>query len=332
MINVKNVEIEIKLIKEAILNLKKSKTLKEINEINIKFLGKKGLFNKLLNNLHKLSLKKRSFFGCIINENKQKFKQVFNKQKNLLIKIHNSNSIISETLDVTLLGNKITNGTFHPVTHTISYIENFFENVGFQTITGQEIEDVYHNFDALNINEYHPSRTEHDTFWFNKNILLRTQTSNIQIRSVKNGKPPIKLISPGRVYRNDSDNTHTPMFHQVEGIAIDTNLNFSNLKKLIYDFLYSFFTHNICIRFRPSYFPFTEISAEVEIKKNNNWIEILGCGMICTNILRNLNINPKIYSGFAFGLGVERLAMIKYNLNDVRTFFKNDIRFLRQFK
>lgn len=212
-------------------------------------------------------------------------------------------------------------------------VKNFFNKFSFSVFTGLEIEDEYHNFDALNIPIYHPSRTNHDTFWFDKNRLLRTQTSCVQIRVMKENRPPIRIISYGRVYRNDHDQTHTPMFHQIEGLVVDTDISFGNLKEILYSFLQDFFKDNLKIRFRPSYFPFTKISAEVDImeKKSNCWLEVLGCGMLHPNVLLNVGINPENFSGFAFGMGVERLTMLRYGITDLRSFFENDLRFLKQF-
>ncbi len=241
--------------------------------------------------------------------------------------------LAEETIDISLPGRTMENGGFHPVTRTIDRIETFFSELGFSVESGPEIEDAYYNFDALNIPGHHPARADHDTFWFDATRLLRTQTSGVQIRIMEKQKPPIRIISPGRVYRNDYDQTHTPMFQQMEGFIVDKNISFSNLKWTLHDFLHNFFEEELKIRFRPSYFPFTEPSAEVDVmNKNGKWLEVLGCGMVHPSVLRNVNIDPEVYSGFAFGMGIERLTMLRYRVTDLRAFFENDLRFLKQFK
>ncbi len=231
----------------------------------------------------------------------------------------------------------------HPVTRTIERIEKLFANAGFSVAEGPEIEDDYHNFEALNIPAHHPARAMHDTFYFDEHLLLRTHTSPVQIRVMENAEPPLKVIAPGRVYRCDSDLTHTPMFHQVEGFLVDENVTFADLKGIIHDFLQGFFEKDLKVRFRPSYFPFTEPSAEVDIEcvmcegegcrvcSQTGWLEVLGCGMIHPEVMRHVNIDTEKYSGYAFGMGVERLGMLRYGVNDLRLFFENDLRFLRQF-
>lgn len=241
--------------------------------------------------------------------------------------------LAAETIDVTLPGRRIENGGLHPVTRTIERIESFFGELGFTVESGPEIEDDFHNFDALNIAADHPARTDHDTFFFNPKLMLRTHTSGVQIRTLEERQPPLRFIAPGRVYRNDYDQTHTPMFHQVEGMLVDENVNFAQLKGILHDFLCNFFEEDLEVRFRPSYFPFTEPSAEVDVKgKNGKWLEVLGCGMVHPNVLRSVGIDPEKYSGFAFGMGVERLTMLRYGVNDLRAFFENNLRFLKQFK
>ena len=227
----------------------------------------------------------------------------------------------------TIIGNK------HPVSSTLNEIEKIFLNAGFLVEDGPEIEDEYHNFTALNIPENHPARAMHDTFYFTAQYLLRTHTSPIQIRSMEQYGVPIRVIAPGKVYRRDSDITHTPMFHQIEGLVIDKDINFTHLKGILHDFINTFFEDEMKVRFRPSYFPFTEPSAEVDLlSKDNQWLEILGCGMVHPKVLTNLGIDNEIFNGYAFGMGVERLAMLKYGINDIRLFYENDLNFLNQFK
>jgi len=238
-----------------------------------------------------------------------------------------------ERIDVSLPGSKTETGGLHPVTITINRVTKFFSELGFSVETGPEIESDYYNFDALNIPKHHPARADHDTFWFNPELLLRTQTSGVQIRTMEKMQPPIRIMAPGRVYRNDYDQTHTPMFHQIELLYVDKKANFTELKGLLHDFLRAFFEEDLQVRFRPSYFPFTEPSAEVDVMgKNGKWLEVLGCGMVHPNVLRNVGIDPNEYSGFAVGMGVERLTMLRYNVTDLRSFFENDLRFLKQFK
>jgi len=232
----------------------------------------------------------------------------------------------------------------HPVTTTLRRISKIFASVGFQVVEGPEIEDDYHNFEALNIPAHHPARAMHDTFYFDAHTVLRTHTSPVQIRVMESEKPPLKVIAPGRVYRCDSDITHTPMFHQVEGFLVDTDVSFADLKGVVYEFLRAFFEKDIQVRFRPSYFPFTEPSAEVDIEcvmcggqgcrvcSHTGWLEVMGCGMIHPEVFKAVNIDSETYSGFAFGMGVERLAMLRYGINDLRLFFENDLKFLEQFK
>ncbi len=310
--------------------IKKIKNIKSINNLFKKYLGKKGYINNLIKLLHNSPNEIKPKIGKKINFIKKYLnKKIINKKKNIqLNNIKNKNYI-----DYSLTGkNYISEGNLHPITLTLNKIENFFNELGFETIHGPEIENIYYNFDSLNINKYHPSRTSNDTFWINKKKLLRTQTSCVQTRYMKNKKPPIKAITSGCVFRKDLDNTHTPMFHQLEGFLIDKNINFSNLKYIIKKFILFFFKEKKKIKFIPSYFPFTEPSAEIFIKNfKNKWIEILGCGLIHKNVLKNMNINTKKYSGLAFGIGIERLIMIKYNLTDIKILYENNIKLLEQF-
>ncbi|MGP1931306.1 MAG: phenylalanine--tRNA ligase subunit alpha [Arsenophonus sp. ET-YP4-MAG3] len=323
----------IELISLAKTAIEKAQDVAVLNSVRIEFLGKKGHLTLQMLSLHNLPEKERLAARIIINQAKQELQNLFNSRKEQLETIIFNTLIAAEKIDITLPGRQIENGSFHPITHTIYRIEKFFSELGFSIIYGPEIEDDYHNFDALNIPLYHPTRVSHDTFWFNTTCLLRTQTSSVQIRTMKDKKPPIRIIAPGRVYRNDHDQTHTPMFHQIEGLIVDNNISFSNLKATVHYFLNYFFEEKIHARFRASYFPFTEPSAEVDVmNKNGKWLEILGCGMVHPNVLRNVGIDPNLYSGFAFGIGVERLAMLRYNIIDLRVFFENDLRFLKQFR
>lgn len=319
------------LIEEAKLYIKNANSVFELNLISVKFFGKNGFLNKEFYKLRNYSLKERKILGSFLNKNKKNIKILFNKKqyelKNNFLKLQLKNN----DLDVSLPGRNEEYGTFHPITKIIIIVENFFRNLGFSVVYGKEIEDNYHNFDALNIPNNHPSRSFKDTFFLNKNCLLRTQTSTIQIHVMKNNLPPIRIITSGKVFRRDFDKSHTPMFHQIDGFYVDRNVNFSHLKSIIFSFLNFLFKKNINIRFRPSYFPFTTPSAEVDIMNDGKWLEILGCGMVHPNILQNFKINTDIYSAFAFGIGIERLAMIIFGIKDLRVFFENDVRFLKQF-
>ena len=239
--------------------------------------------------------------------------------------------IKKDKLDVTLPGFQGYKGSFHPVTQTIKDITSFFERMGFNVETGPEAEVDYYNFEALNVPEDHPAKDMHDTFYLSNSGLLRTHTSPVQIRTMEKSKPPHRMICPGKVYRKDSDLTHTPMFHQIEGLVVEEDASFAQLKGLLNDFLEDFFGEKVELRFRPSYFPFTEPSAEVDIRWKKNWLEVLGCGLVHPNVLEAVGVDTKNYSGFAFGLGVERMAMLKYDIPDLRAFFENDLRFLKQF-
>ncbi|CAH0533448.1 Phenylalanine--tRNA ligase alpha subunit [Vibrio stylophorae] len=307
--------------------------LAALDEIRVQYLGKKGDLTLQLQSLGKLPPEERREAGQLINQAKQEVQQAINARRDALQKAELEAKLAAETIDVTLPGRRIENGGLHPVTRTIERIETFFGELGFAVKKGPEIEDDFHNFDALNIAADHPARTDHDTFFFNPKLMLRTHTSGVQIRTMEAEQPPLRFIAPGRVYRNDYDQTHTPMFHQVEGMMVDKNINFAQLKGILNDFLCNFFEEDLEIRFRPSYFPFTEPSAEVDVKgKNGKWLEVLGCGMVHPNVLRAVNIDPEEYQGFAFGMGVERLTMLRYGVNDLRAFFENDLRFLKQFK
>ncbi|MEV3832921.1 phenylalanine--tRNA ligase subunit alpha [Aeromonas allosaccharophila] len=304
-----------------------------LDEIRVKYLGKKGFFTEQMKGLGALSAEERPAAGAVINQAKQQVLDVLNERREALEVAVLNQKLAAETIDVSLPGRRIENGGLHPVTRTIERIERLFGEMGFKVARGPEIEDGFHNFDALNIPAHHPARTDHDTFYFNPDLMLRTHTSGVQIRTMQQQQPPIRIIAPGRVYRNDYDMTHTPMFHQVEGLLVDEHASFTELKGILHDFLRNYFEEDLTIRFRPSYFPFTEPSAEVDVMgKNGKWLEVLGCGMVHPNVLRSVGIDPEKYSGFAFGMGVERLTMLRYGVNDLRAFFENDLRFLKQFK
>ncbi|MGK0297662.1 MAG: phenylalanyl-tRNA synthetase alpha chain [Gammaproteobacteria bacterium] len=305
--------------------------LQVLDKIRVTYLGKKGLLTAKLKELGKLPADQRPAAGQVINEAKEKIHFLISEKKLILEDQGYAEKVTSESIDISLPGRGQSQGSLHPITQTLAEIESLFINIGFKVADGPEIEDNYHNFEALNMPENHPARDMHDTFYIDADKLLRTHTSNVQIRYMKENKPPMAIIAPGRVYRCDSDMTHTPMFHQVEGLLINEDVTFANLKGLLAEFLNQFFNKELQVRFRPSYFPFTEPSAEVDILGDNGWMEILGCGMVHPNVLDNVGINSERYNGFAFGMGVERLAMLKYGIEDIRLFFENDIRFLKQF-
>ncbi|CUX95893.1 Phenylalanine--tRNA ligase alpha subunit [Candidatus Gullanella endobia] len=321
------------LLMQAKADIEQSKDTEELELVRVKYLGKKGYFSQKILEMRNLEPDEWPTVGTVINQTKQDIQKAFAKQKMILECAALKSQLETEIIDISLPGRRMENGGLHPISHTIAHIEDFFGKLGFSVVTGLEIEDDYHNFDALNIPAYHAARTDHDTFWLDATRLLRTQTSSVQIRIMKTKQPPIRIISSGRVYRNDCDQTHTPMFHQIEGLIVDTNISFANLKGIQHDFLNYFFKKDLQIRFRPSYFPFTEPSAEMDVMgENGHWLEVLGCGMLHPNILYNAGIDSEIYSGFAFGIGIERLTMLRYGITDLRAFFENDLRFLKQFK
>ncbi|ENM3750723.1 TPA: phenylalanine--tRNA ligase subunit alpha [Vibrio cholerae] len=321
------------IIANATAAINAAESLVALDEVRVQYLGKKGELTLQLQSLGKLPPEERRTAGQEINVAKDAVQKALAERKDALQSAELEAKLAAETIDVTLPGRRIENGGLHPVTRTIERIESFFGELGFTVESGPEIEDDFHNFDALNIAADHPARTDHDTFFFNPKLMLRTHTSGVQIRTLEERQPPLRFIAPGRVYRNDYDQTHTPMFHQVEGMLVDENVNFAQLKGILHDFLCNFFEEDLEVRFRPSYFPFTEPSAEVDVKgKNGKWLEVLGCGMVHPNVLRSVGIDPEKYSGFAFGMGVERLTMLRYGVNDLRAFFENDLRFLKQFK
>ncbi|WP_295578712.1 phenylalanine--tRNA ligase subunit alpha [uncultured Lamprocystis sp.] len=317
--------------------------LAQLDQVRVRFLGKSGELTALLKQLGTLPKEERPAAGQWINQAKDALQQALDARKAVLDQAALTARLGAECIDVTLPGRGRQSGGLHPVTRTLRRIERLFANAGFAVVEGPEVESAYHNFEALNIPEHHPARAMHDTFYFDADRLLRTHTSPVQIRVMTEQTPPLKVIAPGRVYRCDSDLTHTPMFHQVEGLLVDEQVSFADLKGVLYDFLSSFFERDLKLRFRPSYFPFTEPSAEVDIQcvmcggagcrvcKQTGWLEVLGCGMVYPEVFHHVGIDPNRYLGYAFGMGVERLAMLRYGIDDIRLYFENDLRFLRQF-
>jgi len=315
-----------------------------LDQVRVHYLGKKGSLTQQLKQLGKLPVEQRPLAGQEINRIKQMLGEAISARGETLQSAALDAQLAGEKIDVTLPGRGQWKGGLHPVTRTMRRIEQLFLPLGFSVEEGPEIEDDYHNFGALNIPDHHPARAMHDTFYFDAQTLLRTHTSPVQVRVMEQREPPLRVIAPGRVYRCDSDLTHTPMFHQVEGLLVDENASFANLKGLIDEFLRAFFEQeDLAIRFRPSYFPFTEPSAEVDIQcvmcsgdgcrvcSHTGWLEVLGCGMVHPNVFEQVGIDNERFTGFAFGMGVERLAMLRYGVNDLRLFFENDMNFLTQF-
>ncbi len=331
------------LINEARSAIEGAADMRALDEVRVHYLGKSGLLTVQLKKLGTLPKDERPQAGQAINLAKQELATQIDARKEVLERQVLEQRLADERIDVTLPGRGMGQGGLHPVTRTMERIEELFAHAGFTVKEGPEIEDDFHNFEALNIPAHHPARAMHDTFYFDEHLLLRTHTSPVQIREMRNSEPPLKIIAPGRVYRCDSDLTHTPMFHQVEGFLVDEDVSFADLKGVLYDFLSSFFERDLKLRFRPSYFPFTEPSAEADIEcvmcngkgcrvcKQTGWLELLGCGMIHPEVFRHVGIDSEKYTGYAFGMGVERLTMMRYGINDLRLFFENDLRFLRQF-
>ena len=329
---------------KAISEIAVTKDLKDLDQIRVNYLGKKGLLTEQMKTLGKLSPEERPVAGQAINQAKQQVQQALEAKKDALRNAEMNAQLLAEAVDVTLPGRGQVQGGLHPVSKTLNRIDSLFSQLGFEVVEGPEIEDDFHNFEALNIPETHPARAMHDTFYFDAHTLLRTHTSPVQVRTMEKRQPPLRIIAPGRVYRCDSDLTHTPMFHQVEGLYVDENVSFADLKGVLDDFLHRFFEKELAVRFRPSYFPFTEPSAEADIQcvmcggkgcrvcSHTGWLEVLGCGMVHPKVFEHVGIDSEKYTGFAFGMGVERLAMLRYGVNDLRLFFENDLRFLQQFQ
>ena len=304
----------------------------ELEQVKAKYLGKEGALTALLKGLGKLSNEERPAAGARINQVKQVIEAALQQRRDTLAQAKLDAKLAAESLDVTLPGRGIGCGGLHPVTRTLARIEQLFHSLGFAVSSGPEIEHDFYNFTALNIPENHPARAMHDTCYIDPEHVLRTHTSPVQVRYMEENQPPLKIISPGRVYRVDSDATHSPMFHQVEGLWVDEHVSFANPKGVVQDFLQRFFEQDdLQVRFRPSFFPFTEPSAEMDMSWRGGWLEIGGCGMVHPNVLKHVNIDSEKYLGFAFGLGVERLAMLRYGVNDLRQFYESDLRFLKQF-
>ena len=330
--------------KQALQEVAAADNAAALDDVRVRFLGKKGLLTQQLKQLGQLPAEERPAAGQAINRIKQQVQQVVEARGSELQAAALDAQLASEKIDVTLSGRGQQHGGLHPVTITMRRIEELFRPLGFTVAEGPEIEDDHHNFEALNIPAHHPARAMHDTFYFDAHTLLRTHTSPVQVRVMEERKPPLRIIAPGRVYRCDSDLTHTPMFHQVEGLLVDEHVSFANLKGLLDEFLQAFFERDdLAVRFRPSYFPFTEPSAEVDIQcvmcagdgcrvcGQSGWLEVLGCGMVHPKVFEQVGIDNDRYTGFAFGMGVERLAMLRYGVNDLRLFFENDLNFLTQF-
>lgn len=325
------------IISQAIDDFAVCNNITDLENAKAKYLGKSGLLTEQLKGLGKLSVEERPAAGAAINVVKIAVEEALKVRREGLQQVELDKLLANEALDVTLPARSLSKGGLHPVTMTLQRIEALFHSIGFDVATGPEIETDFYNFTALNIPDDHPARAMHDTFYIENNDntldhVLRTHTSPVQVHYMEKQAPPIKIIAPGRVYRVDSDATHSPMFHQVEGLWVDENISFANLKGVVQDFLQKFFERNdLEVRFRPSFFPFTEPSAEIDMSWNGGWLEIGGCGMVHPEVFKHVNIDSEKYRGFAFGLGVERLAMLRYGVNDLRHFFNNDLRFLMQF-
>ena len=328
---------------EALQAITDSGDENSLEQLRVQYLGKKGKLTVLLKTLGQLPAEERPAAGEKINLVKRQIQAALKARKTSLVETSLDAQLSQEVIDVTLPGRRQSAGGLHPITITIDRITSIFASAGYDVVEGPEIEDEYHNFEALNIPSHHPARDMHDTFYVSPGTVLRTHTSPVQIRVMEDGKPPFRMICPGRVYRCDSDLTHTPMFHQVEGLLIDEGVSFAGLKGTVEDFLHAYFEEEMPVRFRPSYFPFTEPSAEVDIGcvscggkgcricGHSGWLEIMGCGMVHPHVLEMSNVDPRKYNGFAFGIGIERLAMLRYGVSDLRTYFENDLRFLQQF-
>jgi len=332
------------LVQQARAAIDLAATAAEVEQLRVHYLGKKGVLTEQLKQLGSLPPEDRPRVGQWVNDAKNSVSDTLQTRKALLDDSAREARLAREMIDVTLPGRGTRQGGRHPVSRTLERLEELFLRLGFEVADGPEVEDDFHNFEALNIPATHPARAMHDTFYFGDGRLLRTHTSPVQVRHMRTHKPPLRIIAPGRVYRCDSDVTHTPMFHQIEGLVVDESASFADLKGLLAEFLTRFFEKPLKVRFRPSFFPFTEPSAEADIScvicaakgcrvcKGTGWLEVLGCGMVHPEVFRHVGIDSERYTGFAFGLGVERLAMLRYGVNDLRLFYENDLRFLQQFR
>ena len=324
-----------RIVAEGIAAIEAAQDFNALEQIKARYLGKTGELTGLLKTLGQMSPEERKTIGAHINECKNQFQTAFNAKRDALNEAKLQAQLAAEALDITLPGRAQEHGGLHPVTLTLQRVVELFHGMGFEVADGPEIEDDFHNFQALNIPANHPARAMQDTFYVENGDVLRTHTSPIQIRYMLDKKePPIRIIAPGRVYRVDSDATHSPMFHQAEGLWVEEGVTFADLKAVFTDFIRRFFERDdLQVRFRPSFCPFTEPSAEIDIMgENGKWLEVGGCGMVHPNVLKNVNIDPEKYTGFAFGIGLDRFAMLRYNVNDLRLFFDNDLNFLKQFK
>jgi phenylalanyl-tRNA synthetase alpha chain len=323
-------------VEAALARIGNAAAIDELETLRVSLLGKSGLVTEQLKALGKLAPDERKVQGERVNRLKERLQNAIGERRGTLEEAQFAKRLAEERIDITLPGRNADVGNVHPVTRTLDRMIDIFARLGYQVAEGPEIEDDHHNFEALNFPPHHPARAMHDTFYFPDGRLLRTHTSPVQIRAMDGKQPPIRIVAPGKVYRSDSDQTHTPMFHQIEGLLVDETSSFADLKGTLAEFVRAFFERDFEMRFRPSYFPFTEPSAEVDIRWDRDdgserWLEVLGCGMVHPNVLRNCGIDPERYTGFAFGMGVERFAMLRYGVNDLRQFFENDLRFLRQF-
>ncbi|MGL5054328.1 MAG: phenylalanine--tRNA ligase subunit alpha [Fusobacteriaceae bacterium] len=331
------------IIKEALENIEKASSMVELEDLRIKFLGKKGTITDLSKKMKDLTPEERPTFGQKVNEVRDTVTAALDEKKEILKNIEKLKKIEEEKIDITLPGEEVELGSFHPITETTNFLKDIFIKMGFDISEGPEIEKVKYNFDSLNIPENHPSRDWQDTFYIKNDEVLRTHTSPVQVRYMLKNEPPFRMICPGKVYRSDYDISHTPMFHQLEGLMVGENISFANLKAILTEFVKNVFG-DTKVRFRPHFFPFTEPSAEMDVQcvickgdgcrlcKNSGWLEIMGCGMVDPEVLKAAGYDSKMYTGFAFGMGIERITMLRYGIDDLRAFFENDVRFLKQFK